>query len=405
MKISQKFWFQLHGWCSLPVWLIFTAVCLTGTIAVLSHELTWVFNENARALNPQNLPAKPLAELVAAVQQVEPTAAVTSVMVMEPYLVTAVVFTTEKLPAAIAYVNPYTGVVQEINAGLNFISFMRSLHGWLLFPWQHSYSVGYYLVSAMSLLMLGALITGLVIYKRFWQSFTAPKLRLHQGKKTVLADLHRLAGVWSLWFLLLMSLTGLWYLVQAMLWHNDVEFYYEVEPLSSLYVPAAAADGKAPAMIPLAQAVARAQQFLPELRPAFVAMPEHPRDYYRISGYGDSIWFDQYSYTVWINPWTGEVADSRVPEQMGGLETVMSVTDPLHYGTIGGLWTKAIWFVFGLLVSGMAISGFMIWGSRTLRGAAGREARARVEQAMAGPMPTSAMAGGNITGTTSGAGQ
>lgn len=367
MKISQKFWFQLHGWCSLPVWLIFTAVCLTGTIAVLSHELTWLFNENARALNPENLAAKPVAELVAAVLAAEPSAAITSVMVMEPYLVTAVVFTTESMPAAIAYVNPYTAVVQEINPGLNFISFIRSLHGWLLFPWQHSYSLGYYLVSAMSLLMLGALLTGLIIYKRFWQAFTAPKLRLQQGKKTVLADLHRLAGVWSIWFLLLMSLTGLWYLLQAVLWHNEVEFYYEVEPLSSLVVPKETAEGQVPGMIPLAQAITTAQQFLPQLQPAFIAMPEHPRDYYRISGYGDSIWFDQYSYTVWINPWTGAVADSRVPAQMAGLETLMSVADPLHYGTIGGLWTKVIWFLFGLLVSGMAITGFMIWGSRTVR--------------------------------------
>lgn len=383
MKLSQRVWFQLHGWCSLPVWLIFTAVCLTGTIAVISHELTWLTNPNARAANPEQLPAKPLAALVAAVQQVEPTAAVTSVLVMEPYLVTAVLFTTETLPAAIAYVNPYTGVVQEINPGLNFISFMRSLHGWLLFPWQQGYSVGYYLVSAMALLMLGALVTGLIIYKRFWTSFTAPKLRLQQGKKTVLADLHRLAGVWSIWFLLLMSLTGLWYLLQAVLWHNEVEFYHEAEPMSVLYVPPVNANGSLPAMIPVAQAIERAQQFLPELQPAFVAMPEHPRDYYRISGFGDSVLFDQYSYNVWINPWTGEVADSRVPAQMDALETVMSVADPLHYGTIGGLWTKLIWFVFGLMVSGMAITGFMIWGSRTLRGAAGRSARQRVDAAIA----------------------
>lgn len=368
MKISQKRWFQLHGWCSLPLWLIFTAVCITGTIAVLSHELTWLFNENARALNPNNLAPKPVDELVNAVLLAEPTAAVSSVLVMEPYLVTAVIFTTETMPTAIAYVNPYTGVVQEINAGITFISFIRSLHGWLLFPWQHSYSIGYYLVSAMSVFMLGALITGLVIYKRFWQSFTAPKLRLHQGKKTILADLHRLVGVWSLWFLLLMSLTGLWYLTQAILWHNDVAFYHEVEPLPTLAVPAAG-NGQVPAMIPLAQAVAAAQQYLPQLQLASVSMPEHPRDFYRISGSGDSIWFDPYSYSVWINPWTGAVADSRVPSQMGGLETMMSVADPLHYGTIGGLWTKAIWFLFGLLVSGMAISGFMIWGSRTLRAA------------------------------------
>jgi uncharacterized iron-regulated membrane protein len=193
-------------------------------------------------------------------------------------------------------------------------------------------------------------------------------LRLHQGKKTILADLHRLVGVWSLWFLLLMSLTGLWYLTQAILWHNDVTFYHEVEPLPAIAVPAAG-NGQVPAMIPLAQAVAAAQQYLPQLQLASVSMPEHPRDFYRISGSGDSIWFDPYSYSVWINPWTGAVADSRVPSQMGGLETMMSVADPLHYGTIGGLWTKAIWFLFGLLVSGMAISGFMIWGSRTLRAA------------------------------------
>ena len=52
---------------------------------------------------------------------------------------------------------------------------------------------------------------------------------------------------------------------------------------------------------------------------------------------------------------------------MTGLQTVMHIADPLHYGTIGGIWTKAIWFLFGLLLSGMSITGFMIWGSRTVK--------------------------------------
>lgn len=364
MKLTQRFWFLLHGWCSLPVWLLFTAVCLTGTIAVLSHELTWLTNPNARASNPDQLPARPLPELIAAVEQAVPDAAVTSVMVLEPYLVTAILFASPEHPSAIAYVNPYTAQVQEINSGINFITFMRSLHGWLLFPWQQGYSVGYYLVSAMSLLMLGALVTGLIIYKRFWQSFTAPKIRLSQGRKTLLADLHRLAGVWSIWFLLLMSLTGLWYLVQAVLWHNEVEFYHEVPPLSLQQVPAATAAGTAPAQQPLAELVKTAQQAMPVLQPAFIHLPEHPRDYVRVAGSGDNPLFDQYSYSVWLNPWTGEVAHQHSPAQMGALETVMSIADPLHYGTIGGLATKLIWFVFGLLVSGMAITGFMIWGSR-----------------------------------------
>lgn len=288
-------------------------------------------------------------------------------MVMEPYLVNAVIFSTAKAPFGIAYVNQYTGKVQELNYGLNFISFMRSLHGWLLFPWQSSYSVGYYLVSGMAILMLMSLITGLVIYKNFWKSFTQPKIRFNQGRKTLLTDLHRLAGVWSIWFLVVMSLTGLWYLLQAILWHNDIEFYHEPKILTAAEVPAAGQKHTAP--YSLEDALVIAKQTLPELEPAYIMMPEHNRDLYRISGSGDSVFFDQYSYTVLVNPWTGAVTDVHTPAQMAALEVISHIADPLHYGTIGGIWTKIIWFLFGLLLSGMSITGFMIWGSRTIKAA------------------------------------
>jgi uncharacterized iron-regulated membrane protein len=366
-KLKQRFWFLLHGWVALPVWLIFCTVCVTGTIAVFSHELTWLSNSNARAENPQQLPAKPSTELIAAVKAAEPDAEISTVLVMEPYLVNAIVFSTAKAPFGIAYVNQYTGQVQELNYGLNFITFMRSLHGWLLFPWQNGYSVGYYLVSGMALLMLMSLITGLIIYKNFWRAFTQPKIRLHQGRKTLLTDLHRLAGVWSIWFLVIMSLTGLWYLLQAILWHNDIEFYHETKPLSSYEVPTAG-EKQTPAYS-LQDALIIAKRQLPELQPAYIMMPEHNRDFYRISGAGDSVFFDQYSYYVAVNPWTGQVADLHTPAQMNTIEIVSHIADPLHYGTLGGIWTKIIWFLFGLILSGMSITGFMIWGSRTVKAA------------------------------------
>ncbi|WP_337880541.1 PepSY-associated TM helix domain-containing protein [Rheinheimera sp.] len=379
-KLKQRFWFLLHGWLSLPVWLIFCAVCLTGTIAVFSHELTWLTNPNARAENPQHLPAKAAPELISAVQQKVPDAEVSTVMVMEPYLVNAVLFSSKGMPPGVAYVNQYSGEVQELNYGLNFISFMRALHGWLLFPWQASYSVGYYLVCAMAVVMLGALITGLVIYKNFWRAFTAPKIRLDQGRKTLLTDLHRLAGVWSVWFLLLMSLTGLWYLVQAILWHNGVAFYKEAPMLTQQQLPAA---GQQQSRISLEDALQSAQKEFPQLKPAYIGMPEHHRDVYKISGSGDSVFFDQYSWSVYVSPWTGEVLDKYSPEQMTGLQTVMHIADPLHYGTLGGIWTKAIWFLFGLILSGMSITGFMIWGSRTVRAARrSNEAQATTEEVL-----------------------
>lgn len=362
-KLSNRFWFQLHGWFSLPIWLIFCFVCITGTIAVFSHELTWLTNPASRATNPDNLPAKPVAELVATVEQAYPTADVGTVMVFEPYLVNAVIFTDHDKPFAIAYVNQYTGEIQQINQGITFIGFMRSLHGWLLFPWPGSYSVGYYLVSAMALVMLGALVTGLVIYKNFWRSFTQPKIRFNQGKKTVLTDLHRLAGVWSIWFLIVMSATGLWYLVQAVMWHADIDIEAHAPLVTAEQVPAA--NTQPP--VSFADAMTIAQQRFPDFQPSYLMLPEHNRGMYSLMGGGDHIFYDQYSYNLSINPWTGEIAHEKSPQTMTALQTVMHIADPLHYGTLGGIWTKAIWFLFGLILSGMSITGFMIWGSRTVK--------------------------------------
>ncbi|WP_416394769.1 PepSY-associated TM helix domain-containing protein [Allohahella sp. A8] len=372
MAINRRRWFKVHGLLALPVWLLFAFVCFTGTIAVISHELTWLTNPAARASNPADLPVRPLHELVDAVKAEVPDAAVSNVMLMEPYLVAAVSFSSANFPVALAYVNPYTADVQMINDGLTFIGFMRSLHGWLLFPWYHSYSIGYYLVGAMSLVTLGALITGAVVYKRFWRAYTRPVFRLGRGLRVALGDFHRLAGAWSLWFLLLMGLTGLWYLVQGILWHNEVEIETAVTPVPLSDVPLLSdEDSTVPRPVSLEAALAQARHALPSIQPAWVSLPEHARDHFMIAGAGDSLFHDQYAYGASVNQWTGEISSLRRPETMNVLQTLTHIADPLHYGTIGGLWTKVIWFVFGLLLSTMALSGFMIWTRRTVRGVQG----------------------------------
>jgi uncharacterized iron-regulated membrane protein len=376
-KSQRRIWFVVHGWLSLPVWLLFTVICLTGTIAVISHELTWLFNPDARAHNPQQLERLPLPELVTAVEQTVPGADVSSVMQLESYLVTAVSFAAPDIPQAIAYVNPYSGEVQAINRGITFIGFMRSLHGWLLFPWHHSYSIGYYLVSLMSIVVLGAMITGLVVYKRFWRAFTRPRLRAGKGARIFWGDLHRLGGVWSLWFLLVIGLTGLWYLVQAILWHNEVEAWQHPDPIALTQVPLS--DGQAPQRLPLNDALNVARQTLPDVRLKYVSMPEHPQDFYTVAGGSGNPLFDDYSQRVFVNPWNGDVAQVRETAGMNTLQVITHIADPLHYGTIGGLFTKVIWFVFGLVLSGMAVSGFVIYSKRTLVDA-GKRARKPARQ-------------------------
>lgn len=364
-KINRKFWFLVHGWLSLPVWIIFSFVCLTGTIAVLSHEITWLTNPNARAVNPLNEDLKPIGLLVDNVKRAYPTADVNWVMTRESYLTHVVSFTDADKPAAMAYVNQYTGEIQEVYEGLSFIGFMRSLHGWLLFPWHHNFSVGYYLVSIMAIVMLGALITGLMVYKKFWRAFYKPTLRVNKGKRIFLQDIHRLTGVWSIWFLFVISLTGLWYLTQAILWHNNVEIEPHPHLLSDQNIPSYQAHGPE-FTVSIDQALAAAQQSLEDFRPTMVMLPEHNRDSYHLSGTGDFILFDNYSYKLAVDPWQGNVEISTTPETMSALQTLTHTMDPLHYGTIGGIWTKILWFLFGLMLSAMSIVGFFIWRLRLI---------------------------------------
>lgn len=364
---KQRLWFLLHGWFSLPIWIFFALICLTGTLATISHELTWLSNPAARASNPQHLPAQPLSALTQAVERHVPDAHIEHVIVLEPYLITAVRFSSPKHPSALAYVNPYNAQVQAIYDTPSLIEFLRSLHGWLLMPWQAAegggyYSWGYFLVGAMAVVILGALITGLVVYKKFWRAWSRPRIRWSAPTRTLLGDLHRHVAMWLLWFLLIISLTGGWYLTQAILWQQGVEMDRHVEILPDRALPLT--EGQTPRWISVAQAEQIANQALPNTRWSLVSMPEHHRDYYRWMGQ-QGVLFDPYSDAVWIDPWRGTVVHIQTPNDFNVLQTLSHVADPLHFGTIGGLTTKLIWLVAGLGLLGLSITGFIIWWQRT----------------------------------------
>ncbi len=65
-------------------------------------------------------------------------------------------------------------------------------------PFDNGYSWGWYLVSLLGLPMLASLVTGLVVYKRFWKGFFRPRLRISQGARIFWGDFHRLSGIWSI---------------------------------------------------------------------------------------------------------------------------------------------------------------------------------------------------------------
>ena len=87
------------------------------------------------------------------------------------------------------YVNPYTGAIQGEKSTFDLRQLLRELHGWLLIPFTAKYSPGWYIVSAMSIPLMGSLITGLFVYKKFWRAFLRPRLRIGAGRPGLLGRL------------------------------------------------------------------------------------------------------------------------------------------------------------------------------------------------------------------------
>ena len=364
-KSRSKLWFLVHSWLALPIWFFVLIVCVTGTLAVVSQEIVWLANPQMRASQPSDdAPRLGYEQIITAIKTAEPQALVQRISRPdESHFALDVTLSYPDGRSLVTYVNPYTGLIQGTAPEFNFQAFTRALHGWWLVPFTNGYSWGWYLVSALSLPLLASLITGLVVYKRFWKGFFSPTLRIRHGARIFWGDFHRLSGIWSIWFIAVISVTSTWFLIEAVLSDNHISISSEtVIPAMSRDSVPLTADGLPPARLSLDRAIEIAQQKIPGLEASVINMPFNAYSHLDIRGRG---WYPLMFQSATLNPFNGELASSRVLSDRTSLEFVTESMRPLHTGDFGGLWIKLIWFFFGLLLSMMVLSGLLIWTKRT----------------------------------------
>ena len=364
-KSRSKIWFLVHSWLALPIWFFVLIVCVTGTLAVVSQEIVWLASPQMRASQPSDdAPLLSYDQVLAAIKQAEPQLLVESInRPDESHFALDVDVAYPDGRTVTVYVNPYTGVIQGAAPEFNFRAFTRALHGWWLVPFTNGFSWGWYLVSFLGLPLLGSLITGLVVYKKFWKGFFKPNLRFNHGARIFWGDFHRLCGIWSIWFIAVISITGLWFLIQAFMFDNQISISTAGNPpvVARQDVPITP-DGSPAPKISLDQAVNIAAENIPGLDASFVSLPSNAYGHIEVGGPG---WYPLLFQTADINPYNGAIEGSRMIADRSGLELVTESMRPLHTGDFGGLWVKLIWFFFGLVLSMMVLSGLLIWTKRT----------------------------------------
>jgi uncharacterized iron-regulated membrane protein len=89
------------------------------------------------------------------------------------------------------------------------------------------------------------------------------------------------------------------------------------------------------------------------------------------------------SNAVWLDPDTDDVLIVAKGEDLSLHQRISEMADPLHFGTFGGLITKIVWFLFGALLTGLSVTGVMIYSLR-LKAAEGDKPRSGMGKAWRG---------------------
>ena len=176
-------------------------------------------------------------------------------------------------------------------------------------------------------------------------------------------ELHSAAGFWTVGLLSIWALSGFYfgYSAQVIDWVN------RFSPLSQVEAPVSKLTGSKEFRA-VDELVSKSRQLAPHNYFYGVQMPAGKQGVYIVfmarvdhveKRECDYLYFNQHSGD-YLKTWRRGVNAS-----LG--DAVISAMVPLHFGSFGGVWVKALWCLLGLTPALMLVTGAIMWWRRTLR--------------------------------------
>lgn len=353
----RSVWWRVHQWAGLQLSLFLTVVFVTGTLAVFSYEIDWLLRPAMWVAPTAEADRVGWGEVARAAQTHAPDAEIAVVYgPLHPAATFDVVMSDEDRTFHV-YVHPETGEVTGEGSWAGVQRFLRNTHRHLMLPVKWGVSI----VSLAAVALAISLVTSFWVYKKWWRGF----FRLPKGRtaRAYVGDLHRFGGLWSLWFILLMILTGVWYFIEQ--WGGAAPAANPTRP-PAIFAETPARLTPAPSVF---DAVNRAEEQLKDTRPDFriteISWRTGEDQLLQLHGTSPrAILVRPRANAVWVDPATGAIIGQADPSQLSVHTRISEAADPLHFGTFGGYVTKTIWFLFGCALSGLAITGVVIYTLR-----------------------------------------
>lgn len=360
---------KIHRWLGLTSGLVVFIIGITGCILAFRAEIEavskpWKFAQSDE--RPLVSPAQ-VESIVTKKLAGEKLAGLLSIQYPGPGRNVMAVYTTDRLHFSQAYLNPQTGAIIAWNVPTeDFFTFIEHGHRWLWFPWQ----IGRTIQSAFVLVFLMMMISGIILWwpKTFGRKNKKQAFGIYwKGKpKRVNYDLHNVLGFYMTWICLFIVITGL---TISQPWFGK-GIYWLIsggDPMPELVQPVSdTTQAQQPFRIARLNNIWQAHEqesnglaelyyILPATKTAAVLEIINPmplKTYQREFRYYDQFSLNNISPA---GPYKGSYANA------GFADKLLRMNIDIHMGVIGGIPTKLLVFITGLIAASLPVTGFYIW--------------------------------------------
>jgi uncharacterized iron-regulated membrane protein len=255
-------------------------------------------------------------------------------------------------------VNQYTGqLLGVVSAGPDFLSYVHQLHLRLLIPHERGEGDLGKTIMSWAGLAIGILaLSGLYL----WWPQKRMTLRKESSGRRFWLDLHNMIGIFSLLFLLALSLTG----VLIGFERTTTPLLYKVTGSQPSQAPRkfpAPVPGATP--IPLEQAIAIAHGALPGATAFFVQIQDAKTPYLVRLRYPEDRTPGGRSRAL-IDQYTGQVLFAEGSRTAPAGTRMVIANRAIHTGDIFGIPSKIVMSMASLMLVIQAISGIVMWWKR-----------------------------------------
>lgn len=357
-----RFWFLVHKWSSLVPTAFLFMLCVTGLPLIFHDEIDTAMGSDAGSalsgaasaesgLSLDALMARPLAEqpgdvpLFMAFSQDSPLLTITTGPAPDA----------DGADMTLLFFDRATGASLGPAPGNPPMDFLLQLHTDMFLGLP-----GMWLLGAMGLLFVVALISGTVLYAPFMRRLRFGTVRRQRSARVRRLDQHNLFGVVALAWMAVIGLTGAINAFADPL--TDAWRDGEVAAMAAAYA------GQAP--LPPARygsidaAMASAQAALPGRSPQFIGFPGgawSSGHHYAIFFQGDRPLTQNLLTPALVDAETGQLTDART---MPALNQALMISKPLHFGDYGGMPLKIVWALLTLATIWVLWTGLLLWFRR-----------------------------------------